>query len=232
MKSGTRRKFVYAYYPEFDASSHLHGVGSPETAAVYASIDAAFTELLRRLAGTDTAVILTADHGFIDCPAENALDTADCPGLADLLLRPLTGERRVAFCHVLPGRKNEFIALASKWLEGKADVLPGHVPLNEGWFGSGDMHPHIADRIGDVVLMMREPYTVKDWLPGERAICISAITAGCPPTKCTFPSYSPALETFRPASPDHYANPPHARKSRRPRRPEQGSRRRRADRLP
>lgn len=167
VKTGSGSKFIYAYYPEFDTSAHRHGVGSAETAKVFAEIDAAFCDLLRRLSGTDTAVILTADHGFIDCPPENALDFADSPELASLLARPLTGERRVAFCHVAPGRKEEFKARASEWLEGKADVLDGAVPLAEGWFGSGDLHPNIADRAGDFVLMMRDTYTVKDWLPGE-----------------------------------------------------------------
>lgn len=167
VKSGGGRKFIYAYYPEFDTSSHRFGVASEQTAAIFAGIDAAFAQLLHRLAGTDTAVILTADHGFIDCPAENALDTADCPGFGDLLARPLTGERRVAFCHVLPGRHEEFAACASKWLGGKADVLPGRAVLEKGWFGGGDLHPNLADRPGDFVLLMRGNYTVKDWLPGE-----------------------------------------------------------------
>jgi hypothetical protein len=167
VKSGDGRKFIYAYYPEFDTSSHRFGVASEQTASVFAGIDAAFAQLLRRLAGTDTAVILTADHGFIDCPAENALDTSDCPGFDDLLSRPLTGERRVAFCHVQPGRQQEFAACASRWLGEKADVVPGRSLIENGWFGSGDLHPNLADRPGDFVLMMRADYTVKDWLPGE-----------------------------------------------------------------
>jgi hypothetical protein len=167
VKSGEGRKFVYAYYPQFDTTSHRHGVGSAETAKVFSAIDAAFSDLMQRLSGTDTTVVVTADHGFIDCPSEYALDIADCPGLADLLAQPLTGERRVAFCHVKPGKQGEFEALAKAWLDGKAEVLPGRVPLDEGWFGGGDLHPHIADRAGDFVLLMREPYTIKDWLPGE-----------------------------------------------------------------
>jgi hypothetical protein len=167
VKSASGRKFIYAYYPEFDSCSHRFGVGSDETARVFEAIDAAFAELLRRISGTGTAVILTADHGFIDCPADHALDTADCPAVAELLARPLTGERRVAFCHVKPGRHEEFQLRAREWLEGKADVLPGRVPLQEGWFGGGDLHPRIADRVGDFVLMMHDVYTVKDWLPGE-----------------------------------------------------------------
>jgi len=134
---------------------------------VFAGIDEAFAQLLRRLDGTDTAIILTADHGFIDCPAENALDTSDCPGFDDLLARPLTGERRVAFCHVKPGRQAEFAARASSWLGEKADIIPGRTVIEKGWFGGGDLHPHLAGRPGDFVLMMRDNYTVKDWLPGE-----------------------------------------------------------------
>lgn len=167
VKSGEGRKFIYAYYPDFDTTAHRFGVASNQANAVFATIDAAFAELLRRLSGTDTAIILTADHGFLDCPPENALDTATCPGLEALLERPLTGERRVAFCHVRPGKQAQFAAMASDWLQDKADVVPGNVPIDEGWFGSGDLHPNLADRPGDFVLMMREPYTVKDWLPGE-----------------------------------------------------------------
>lgn len=167
VKSSSRRKFVYAYYPEFDTSAHRYGVAGAETSAVFAGIDAAFEDLLRRLSGTDTAVILTADHGFVDCPAENALELSDAPQLEALLARPLTGERRVAFCHVLDGKKEEFTGRASAWLAGRADVIDGRIPLDEGWFGGGDLHPRIADRAGDVVLLMRDNYTVKDWLPGE-----------------------------------------------------------------
>lgn len=167
VKSGPGRKFVYAYYPEFDTSSHRFGVASNETEAVFKAIESAFDDLVRRLKGTDTALIVTADHGFVDCPVENALDLGDCPALQALLARPLTGERRVAFCHVLPGKQGEFAARASDWLEDKADVIPGVRALEEGWFGRGDPHPNLPDRPGDFIMMMRETYTIKDWLPGE-----------------------------------------------------------------
>ena len=36
VKSGDQRKFIYAYYPEFDTSSHRFGVSSGQTAAVFA----------------------------------------------------------------------------------------------------------------------------------------------------------------------------------------------------
>ena len=41
------------------------------------------------------------------------------------------------------------------------------MPLDEGWFGGGNLHPNIADRAGDFVLVMHGTYTIKDWVPGE-----------------------------------------------------------------
>ena len=61
----------------------------------------------------------------------------------------------------------EFAKRAADWLDGRADVMPSERLLDEGWFGPGTEHPRIRERIGDVALMMRERYTVKDWIAGE-----------------------------------------------------------------
>jgi len=163
VKSSPGKKFVYAYWPEFDALSHQHGVGSAEVRAHFGALDAAFGELLARLAGSDTLVVLTADHGFIDCPAEDSVELP--PALSSLLRFPLCGERRIAFCHVHDPKA--FIDKATALLESRADVLRSEVLLEEGWFGAGRPHPHFAERIGDVALVMKGRGTVKDWVNGE-----------------------------------------------------------------
>lgn len=163
VKSSGERKFVYAYWPHYDAISHRFGSESPQAAAEFAIVDAAFGELLRRLAGTDTVVLATADHGFIDAPLEQCIDWPEA--LAPLMRFPLCGERRVAYCHV--HSPNEFIARARECFDGKADVMPSEQLVDEGWLGPGTPHPRLKERIGDVVIVMRERYTVKDWVPGE-----------------------------------------------------------------
>jgi hypothetical protein len=163
VKSGPQRKFIYAYWPLYDAVSHSHGCESPQALAELARVDAAFGELLGRLAGTESLVIATADHGFIDvAPAESL----ELPGaFAPMLRFPLSGERRVVYCHVHdPAR---FMQEAQAWLGDRADVMPSRALVDEGWFGPGAPHPRFAERIGDVALVMRERYTVKDWTPGE-----------------------------------------------------------------
>ena len=56
---------------------------------------------------------------------------------------------------------------ARQWLGDRADVRPSRELVEEGWFGPGAPHPSFAERIGDVALVMRGNYTVKDWTPGE-----------------------------------------------------------------
>ena len=166
-KSGPGRKFVYAYWWQLDALAHRHGMDSAETAAHFAQLDAAFGDLLARLAGTGTVLVASADHGFVDCPPQDTLALEDAPGLSALLRLPLTGERRIAWCHVQPGREEEFAARAREWLGERADVVPSRQLLADGWLGTGDPHPAIAERIGDVALVMRGRNTIKDWVAGE-----------------------------------------------------------------
>jgi hypothetical protein len=167
VKSGTDAKYVYAYWPELDALSHRFGNGSAQTRAHFKEVDAAFGELMGRLAGTDTQMVATADHGFVDSVGADALELADAPGLAGLLRYPLCGESRVAFCHVQEGREREFMQRAADWLGERARVCPSKELAAEGWFGAGAAHPRLAERIGDVALVMNGRTTIKDWTPGE-----------------------------------------------------------------
>jgi len=167
VKSGPERKFIYAYWWEFDRIAHQYGVGSPRALAHFRQVDAAFASLVRRLAGTGTTVVASADHGFVDSVPEEMLSIDDAPGLPGLLRYPLCGERRLAWCYVQPGREKDFAARAAQWLGERADVRPSRDLLDEGWLGPGDAHPRIDERIGDVAIVMRGRNTLKDWVAGE-----------------------------------------------------------------
>lgn len=168
VRSGPERKYVYAYYPELDAVAHKYGIASRQAATRLTAIDAAFADSLRRLSGTNTVLVVSADHGFIDTPARQALVMGNFPALAELLRQPLSGEPRAAFCHVRAGQTERFIELARELLGERADVRPSAALIAEGWFGPGDPHPRLRDRVGDVALVMRGRYTIKDHLPGEK----------------------------------------------------------------
>ena len=40
--------------------------------------------------------------------------------------------------------------------------------IEQGWFGPGEPHPKLKERVGDFTLVMKDNWTVKDWLPGEQ----------------------------------------------------------------
>jgi Type I phosphodiesterase / nucleotide pyrophosphatase len=163
VKSGPQRKFVYAYWPDYDAIAHRYGSLSAEAARELERIDAAFGEILRRLSGTDSIVVATADHGFVDVAQDQSLELP--AALAAMLRFPLCGERRIVYCHVHD--TGAFVQSARDWLEERAEVVRSQKLVDEGWFGTGAPHPRFAERVGDVALVMNGHYTVKDWTPGE-----------------------------------------------------------------
>jgi hypothetical protein len=71
----------------------------------------------------------------------------------------------VAYCHVHDAAA--FMRQAREWLGERVDVRPSAELVAEGWFGPGEPHARFAERIGDVALVMRAHWTVKDWTPGE-----------------------------------------------------------------
>jgi hypothetical protein len=163
VKCGPERKFVYAYWPEYDATSHRYGSRSAEAARELARIDEAFGQLVARLSGTDSIVVATADHGFVDVSSDQSLELP--PSLASMLRFPLCGERRVVYCHVHDG--DAFMQRARDWLGERAAVTRSKQLVEDGWFGPGQPHPRFAERVGDVALVMNGHFTVKDWTPGE-----------------------------------------------------------------
>lgn len=163
------RKFVYAYWPTLDSTSHRFGTESREAQATLARFCAAFDLLLDEIAGSETVLMVTADHGFIDSPENRTIELDAHPDLANMLAHPLCGEQRVAWCYLKPEvRDEDFLRCVEARLGDRAEPIHRDRLLREGWFGPGIPHPKLASRIGDFALVMRDNWTVKDWLPGEQ----------------------------------------------------------------
>ncbi|HET7775070.1 MAG TPA: alkaline phosphatase family protein, partial [Azospira sp.] len=161
-------KFVYAYWPDYDSTAHQYGCRSPQALAALDAFAAAFAAWLERVRDSDTLVLVTADHGFIDSPPQRQLDLADHPLLAECLALPLCGEHRAAWCYLKPGKAPVFEAYVRRHLEHAMVALPRERLLAEGWFGPGPAHPELAARIGDYALLLRDDWTLHDTLPGEK----------------------------------------------------------------
>lgn len=166
--TGGQPAYIHAYYPVLDALMHEVGTHDERVAERLAKFETAFAASLERLAGTGTTVIVTADHGFIDAPPERLIDLDRHPELSALLARPLCGERRIAYAYVEHSKQLEFETYVKSHLGHACAVMPSEDFLAAGWLGPGPAHPHLASRIGNFVLLMKEDWTIKDWLPEEK----------------------------------------------------------------
>jgi hypothetical protein len=145
------RALVYAYVPELDLTGHVRGVDSPSWRGQLAIVDRVVEQLVDGLPD-DAVLLVTADHGMLDVPAETRLDVDDEPGLLDGV-RLLAGEPRARYVHALPGAEKELLARWREVLGDRAWVVGREEAIASGVFGPVD--DAVVERIGDVVALAR-----------------------------------------------------------------------------
>jgi len=160
--------YCYLYWPKLDSLGHERGMESTETADHLGQIEQAIETFLNAIKGTDTLVMVTADHGQIDTTPADILDLADHPELEDHLLLPLCGEPRAAFCYLREGHGAGFTAYCQEQLGDRVDLVPSRALVERELFGLGREHPRFADRIGDYCLLPRGQGVIHQRLPSER----------------------------------------------------------------
>lgn len=186
-RRGTERQFVYAYYPEVDRLAHEYGTGSDAVAAEVAALDAGVGRLLGAIKGSDTAIVVTADHGFIDCPPAHQIEVDAHPRFAETLRLPLAGEQRVAYCYVREDRREQFTDYVATRFADQMTLIEGRELIAQGYFGLGAPHPRLASRVGDYALLLQQDYAIKDWTPGERRFTHVGFHGGLSPQEMEVP---------------------------------------------
>lgn len=161
------RKYIYAYWPGFDSLAHEHGVGSKIVRNHFNELDTRFTQLLTDLADTDTLVVVTADHGFVDVPPERVIQVENHPELKNCLSVPLCGEPRLAYAYVRAEQRRAFEHYVQQHLSDAVALYPSDELREQNLFGLGQSHPELTSRTGDYTLVMKEGYVIKDQIPGE-----------------------------------------------------------------
>ncbi|MDX1605794.1 MAG: alkaline phosphatase family protein [Candidatus Competibacterales bacterium] len=172
------RRFIYAYWPRLDSLSHRHGCASEPVVAHWQMVAAALERLIEALRGSDTLLLITADHGFVDCDPAGVLQLGEHPELAETLALPLCGEPRAAFCYVRPERVRAFEHYVTTRLEHGCLLRRSADLLADGWFGPPPHHPRLAARIGDYVLLARDRHVLIDRLPGESPWSLIGVHGG------------------------------------------------------
>ena len=91
---------------------------------------------------------------------------------------PLCGERRVPYCYVQPGQEAAFEHYVKTRLDHCAGLYRSAELIAQGWFGLGPANPRLAERVGHYALVMKDNYTIKDWIPGEQRYLTVGVHGG------------------------------------------------------
>ena len=158
------RQFIAAYWPAVDTLSHRYGFDHPavvaELAAFLHLLRATLFEQLSAEARRGTIVIVTADHGQINTPLEKRIFVEDHPELLKLLLMRAAGEPHSAYLYARQGQTQRILEYVREHLSYAATALDAQEALHAGLFGPPPFAGEVDSRIGDVIVTMRDGYSL------------------------------------------------------------------------
>ena len=167
LRSDEAHSYVHAYWPQLDSLAHEYGSRSEAVADAFEALDTAFAKLVDIAHDSNSRIIVTADHGFIDTSAEQTIDLNAHPKLRETLVLPLCGESRMAYAYLRSGREAAFEDYVRDRLGDHVHLIKTDEVLRQGWLGQGEPHPALQARLGDYVLIPRGKAVLRDWLKGE-----------------------------------------------------------------
>ncbi|MGW5581550.1 alkaline phosphatase family protein [Micromonospora chokoriensis] len=156
LATGGGPTLVSGYHADLDRYGHVYGVDSEPWRVAATEVDTLLARLVDGLP-SDAALLVTADHGQLDVPAEHRFDLDTDPRLR-AGLRLVAGEARVRYLHVEPGAVDDVLAAWSEVLGDAARVRTRDEAVATGWFGPVP-EEHLG-RIGDVVVTCNDTYAV------------------------------------------------------------------------
>jgi hypothetical protein len=138
---------TYLYDGDLDWTGHRYGVDSPQWRAQLGAVDAG-VEQLREALDPSVRLVVVADHGMIDCPAESRVDIDEHPDLRQGV-HLIGGEARFRHLYCRGGAVDDVLATWRGFLGPRAVVLARDEAIERGWFGT--VAPAVRPRLGDVV---------------------------------------------------------------------------------
>ncbi len=138
------KQFVYAYYPDPDATMHDCGVSSKEARNIIGQINQETQHLVEQT--KDTLFIITADHGQID--VKGYVELYNDKTLNKMLITPAFMEARAPAFLVKDGKEKEFETYFKKKYSKDFILYKTSYLLKKGYFGKvGDKQNLLGDYI-------------------------------------------------------------------------------------
>lgn len=147
--------------PQHDHLCHLHYTSDARVLNHFRRLDRSLKRFVESLEGTDSIVIVTADHGSDDVDKPIVLN--DIPEIYDTLRLPLSGDHKCAYVYLKNGREREFLR-AMRRIKEACYLFKSEELVKKGVFGLEHPDKRFLDRIGDYVVAMKEGYGIYDFI--------------------------------------------------------------------
>jgi len=167
IKNNEERKYIYGYWNNYDGASHEYGYNSVDSWMELLRIDRNIKKFVEKIKDTNTTLLVTADHGFIDSTEEKSINLEDHPEFADCLTLPLCGDYRSLFCYIRPNKEDKFINYWEDELSDYCHLYKSEDLVQDNYFGLFEPNQKLMDRIGDYILIMKDNHIMYDTLPNE-----------------------------------------------------------------
>jgi hypothetical protein len=151
-----RRLYNWVYWGDVDHLGHLYGPDDERPASDFSAFSQAFERFF--LAKLDsqvrkgTVVVLMADHGMLNTPPDPFFEFSNHPSLNRRLHMVPTGENRLMYLYARPGQTEAVREYIDRTWMGNFKVFDAPNVAESGLFGSGERHPALGDRLGDLVV--------------------------------------------------------------------------------
>lgn len=158
-----QRAYLHLYWPSIDMLSHRHGPFGASTLAearaLFGQLQAGLLDNLSPAAREGTLVCLMADHGHITYDKSQAILLSQHPELNAMLLMPPSGGVRFPYLYAKQGMVQAVIDYVNRHLGELALPISAEKAFDLNLFGPKPYAKYARDRVGDVVLLMRDHAT-------------------------------------------------------------------------
>ena len=144
-----KKNFVFAYCDNPDDILHRNGCYSKETKDFIQKAENSIEKLIEELRGTNTLLIVSADHGHNDI--KEKISILDMPEIEECLIMPPSLESRVISFYVKEEKKHIFENEFNKRFNGKYILYTKKDFLKSGLMGTRNQHKKIDDFIGNYI---------------------------------------------------------------------------------
>jgi predicted AlkP superfamily pyrophosphatase or phosphodiesterase len=147
------------YWSDVDHNAHLYGPederGEAEFALFSIAMEKFFLERLSPQVRRNTVLCLAADHGMIHTRKDPHYELKNHPSLTRRLHMMPSGENRLAYFFIRPGQVEAVREYIERTWPNQFSIIDPVYAAQTGLFGSGEMHPRLYERLGDLMLVAR-----------------------------------------------------------------------------